>query len=104
MKVIKELSEMIEDELEGAEHYAKAALQNKIDHASLADVLYDISTQEMRHVNMLHDEVVKIIKSYREKNGDPPAAMMAVYDWMHNRQIDKAKEVKILQDQYVGKT
>lgn len=100
MKIIKELSEMIEDELEGAEHYAKCALHYKDDHPMLADVLYEISTQEMRHVNMLHDEVVKLIKSHREKHGEPPAVMMAIYDWQHNRQIEKSKEVKILQGQY----
>ena len=100
MKIIKELSEMIEDELEGAEHYAKCAIQYKSEYASLADVLYEISTQEMRHVNMLHDEVVKIIKIHRERDGDPPAAMLAVYEWLHKRQIEEAKEVKILQSQY----
>ena len=103
MKIIKDLSDMIADELDGAEHYAKYALQHKTDHPELASVLYDISKQEMHHVNALHDEVIKIIKEYREKHGEPPAAMQAIYDWQHARQIEDAKEVKILQDQYLDK-
>ena len=55
MKIIKALSEMIEDELKGAEHYVKCAIKNKVDNPALAETLYEISTQEMRHVNMLHD-------------------------------------------------
>ena len=100
MKIIKEISEMIEEELEGAEHYVECALQYKADNPSLADVFYEISTQEMRHVNMLHEEVVKVIKSYREKHGEPPETMMAIYDWQHERQIKKANEIKMLQTQY----
>lgn len=100
MKIIKELSDMIEDELEGAENYSKLAVRYKEDHPSLADTYHEISIQEMRHVNMLHDEVVKIIKSYRDSHGEPPAAMAAIYDWQHKRQIEKTKEVKILQSQY----
>jgi hypothetical protein len=49
---------------------------------------------------MLHDEVVKLIKAHRESHGDPPPAMMAIYEWQHNRQIEKMKEVKILQNQF----
>ena len=100
MKIIKELSEMIEDELDGAEKYAKSALCYKTDHPALANVFYEISTQEMRHVNMLHEEVVKVIKSHRESHGDPPPAMAAIYEWEHNRQIEKTKEIKMLQAQY----
>ena len=100
MKIIKDLSAMIEDELEGAENYAKYAIHHKADHPMLSDVLFEISNQEMRHVNMLHEEVVKLIKDYRDKHGEPPPAMQAIYDWMHNRQIEDAKGVKILQDQY----
>lgn len=100
MKIIKELSEMIEEELEGAENYAENALKYKSDFPSLADVLYEISTQEMRHVNMLHEEVSKLIRYHREKHGEPPPAMMAIYEWEHKKEIERAKVVKILQSQY----
>lgn len=100
MKIIKELSDMIEEELDGAEDYAKMAVHYKSEHPSLAATFYEISLQEMRHVTMLHDEVVKQIKSYREKHGDPPPAMQAIYDWQHNKQIEESKEVKMIQDQY----
>lgn len=100
MKIIKELEEMISEELEGAEHYAKCAIRYKLEYPMLADVLYEISTQEMRHVNMLHDEVAKLIKVYRDEHGEPPGMMKAVYDYLHEKHIDEAKEVKILQSQY----
>lgn len=100
MKVIKELIEMIDDELEGAEHYVKTALFYKHEHPGLANALYEISVQEMHHVSILHDEVVKVIKAYREKHGEPPAAMQAVYDWEHEKEIEESKEIKILQSHF----
>lgn len=100
MKIIKELSEMIEEELDGAENYVRHALMVKSEHPSLADVFYNISTQEMHHVDMLHDEVTKIIKAHREASGSPPEAMLAVYNWIHARQIEDSKAVKILQAEY----
>lgn len=100
MKIIKTLTDMIEDELEGAEHYAECALMYKEDHPQLANTLYEISTQEMRHVNLLHEEVVAVIKKHREANGEPPAAMLEIYEWVHIRQIEMAKEIKILQNQF----
>lgn len=100
MKVIKYLSEMIEDELEGAEHYVENAIKYKEEMPALAETLFEISTQEMRHVNMLHEEVVKIINRHREEHGEPPAAMKAIYEWEHKKEIDRAKEIKILQTQY----
>lgn len=102
MKIIKELSEMIDEELEGAENYAKMAAHYRVENPSLASVFYEISTQEMRHVTMLHDEVAKVIKAHRETHGEPPAAMMAIYDWEHKKQIEKANRVKVMQGQYRG--
>lgn len=102
MKIIKEISEMIEDELSGAKHYIEKALHCKDENPAIARVFYEISLQEMNHVNMLHGEVAKIIEQHRKEHGEPPAPMMAVYDYLHEKHIDKANKVKVYQAQYRG--
>ncbi len=94
MKIVQKLSDMIEDELEGACDYGKAAVKYKEENPVLAKTFYDIATQELQHVTMLHEQVVKIIEEYRKKEGEPPAAMMAVYNYLHEKQIEKANKAK----------
>lgn len=103
MKLIRELSEMIEDEVCDIKKYAKMADAVKEDHPQLANVLYTISTQEEGHQQMLHNEVVKIIAEYRKEHGEPPAAMLAVYEYVHKKHIDKLAEAKRYQDIYRSK-
>lgn len=100
MKVIRVLSDKIAEELCDARSYVKLALEYKEEYPELARTLYNISVQEMEHKNMLHNEVTEIIKRYRETKGEPPADMMAVYDYLHKEQIEKALEVKTLQTMY----
>ena len=100
MKLIQKLSEEIEDELKGAKCYIKFALELKSEYPDVAKTLYNISLQEMEHVKMLHDSVVDVIKDYREEHGDPPADMLAVYEYLHKQQIDKSAHVKILQTMF----
>lgn len=102
MTLIKKIADMIEDELEGAEHYAKCAVKYKDEHPTLAKTFYDISTDEMRHVGLLHGEVVAIIEEHRRTHGEPPASMLAIWDYLHEKHIDKSNEVRMLQSQYRG--
>ena len=100
MKIIEYISDKIEDEIEDASDYAKNAVAEKENNPWLGEILYTISTEESRHRQMLHDAVVRLIKEYRDRVGDPPADMLARYDYLHRRHIDAAGEAKAYQTLY----
>ena len=100
MKLIKKLEELIDDEICDVKKYAKMAAEVKSEYPALAQVLYTISTQEDTHQAAIHGEVVKIIEDYRKKHGEPPATMMAVYDFLHKRHIDNLADARRYQDVY----
>lgn len=100
MDIIKMLQPWVEDEIEDAKKYAMAAMQIKEHHPDIADALVEISTEEMGHMSRLHAALTKLIEAYRNEKGEPPASMLAVYDYLHKKQIAKAAEVKNLQAMY----
>ena len=100
MKIIEKLANEIEEELEDAEKYAMDAVFYKEENPMLAKTYWDMSNEEMRHADMLHEEVVGLIEKHRREHGEPPAPMQAVYDFLHKRNIEWAAEIKNIQSQY----
>lgn len=99
MEIIKQLVEKIDDELEDAEKYIKLACKNKENDSVLADTYYKLSLEEMNHMTLLHDQVVRIINDYKKSNTVPPG-MQTLYDYLHGRQIKWAAKIKAKQDGY----
>ena len=100
MEIIKKLSGMIREEIGDADKYAHCALTNKDSDKVLADTFYTLANEELKHMDILHAQVTRIIADYRKTKGDPPEGMMAVYDYLHKEQIDAVKDVKILLAMY----
>ena len=100
MKIIEKISERIDEEICDAKNYAMLALETKDDHPELSRTFYTISLQEMEHMRMLHSAAANLIAEYRRANGDPPDKMMAVYEYLHGKHIEKAAEATAIQAMY----
>lgn len=99
MEIIRRISEKIDEELHDAEKYIKCAYKVEDDYPQLADTYYQLSLEEMKHVTMLHDAVVRIIEDYK-RNHEVPESMQILYDYLHDRQIKWASKIKAKQEQY----
>lgn len=100
MKIIKILSEHIEDELEDACTYIKLALEYKDTEPEVAQLFYKLSGEEMEHMEALHKRVAACIERYKQAKGEAPAGMLALYEFLHKREIDKAENIVALQNLY----
>ena len=102
MKIIRCLSEKIEDEMDDAQEYIDLAMRWRQDEPETAELFYTLSVEEMGHMDKLHDEVAKLITAYREENGEPPKDMMTLYDYLHEKHIKRATEIRVKQGMYKG--
>ena len=100
MKKIEMLVDMIDEELSGAENYIRKALDYKEKDKELAETFCRLSGDEMTHVDTLHKQVAEIIMDYRRKNGEPPAVMEALYEYLHKRHMAKAEKITNMQNMY----
>lgn len=100
MKVIKCISEKIEDELNDAGEYIDLAMKWKSEEPDTADLFYELSEEEMKHMEKLHDEVTELINDYRKDHGDPPKEMMTLYEYLHEKHIKEATQIRIKQGMY----
>lgn len=100
MKEISLLMDRIDDELEGAHAYAALALEYKTQDPAVADLFSRLSDEEMGHMRSLHKAVERLIEGYRRQKGEPPAAMLAVYQHLHKKAIARAEQVGVLQSMY----
>lgn len=100
MKIIEKMSNLIEEEMEDAKNYANMALMYKESDKTLAEMYYNLSLDETKHSNIIHTHVVRIIDGYKNTGKEVPESMMAVYDYLHKKHIEKANEIKIAQNSF----
>lgn len=100
MLLIKEIIEKMDDTLEEAEFYAVHAKHHKEMHPNLADTYYKLGQEHLAHYMSLHTAVVAIINEHRRTKGEPPANMLAIWDFTHKKLIEEYEEIKKMLDSY----
>ena len=100
MKIIKCLSEKIEDELNDAEEYIEDAIKWKAEAPDAAELFYQLSLEEMGHMERLHKKMAEKIAEYKNTHGDPPPEMMTLYDYLHKQHMNKAMKIRVMQGMY----
>ena len=100
MQIIKCLSENIEETLDMAEANIKKAIMYKDEYPAVAQTFYNQSTILMNSIKDQHNVVVTLITDYKKEHGEPPAPMIAIYNYMHERHTSKAAAIKALQEMY----
>ena len=100
MKIIKCLSELIEEELVDAGKYIDLAMRWKQDEPEVANLFHTLSMEEMGHVDKLHKAVADKIMLYKNQVGEPPKDMQTLYDYLHEKHINHATEIRIKQGMF----
>lgn len=97
MKIIKCVAEKIEEELNDADNYIELAMEWKGEQPETAALFYQLSTEEMGHVDKLHADVARLISEYRQKTGEPPKEMLTLYNYLHEKHMAHAMEIRVKQ-------
>ena len=102
MKIIKAVSEKIEEELHDADAYIALAMSWKDEEPDTAKVFYELSLEEMGHVDKLHAAVTALISEYRQETGEPPKDMLTLYNYLHEKHVAEAMSIKVKQGMYLA--
>lgn len=100
MQLVKDIVEEIDDELCGAKKYVKMANKYKKEYPQIANMYYEMSLVEMTHVDKLHNAVVSLINDLKVKGVEIDSNMMAIYDYLHEKAIEKATKIKVMQEEF----
>lgn len=100
MKVLKDLISKSHDTLEEVEWYAEKAHTLHPTHKKLADVYIHVSEMHVDIYRQLHEQMMSLITTEKEKGTEIPAVMSAIWDYEHEKLIKELAEAKSLIDEY----
>lgn len=95
MHEIRYFAEGIREELDDAEKYAREAVKHAEDPDD-ANTYADLSRQELGHANRLYEMAARHIEKAKDAGIHPTEAEQAVWDWEHERMLDRTAHVKTL--------
>ena len=100
MDKLKLLFSLIDDELADAMKYAEKAMHCKGMNVPMAELFYSLSVEEIKHKNMLHNQLVKEMQNFIEENPEKELEVNAVYEVLNERQVEWENSIRTYQSSY----
>ena len=94
MDRLKLLFSLIDDELADSMKYGEKAMHYKDTSPTMAELFYALSLEEMKHKNMLHNQLVKEMHECIENHPEDDIAINAVYNLMNERQTEWENSIR----------
>ena len=94
MRHIKELTDKIKEELEGAKEYAEKYVEAKAKGDAIeADRRKEMTHDELKHASWIHEKAVKEIEEL-SKTHTPPPEMLERWKREHKEYVEKAAWIR----------
>lgn len=94
MRLIGKLAEQIEDELSGAEGYAKCAMEHKVSDRGLARMYASMAKTELSHAMDLHSHASKAAADAEKAGAAPSQEMIDTWAKTHEEMVERTAKVK----------
>jgi len=93
MRVIAELVDMLDEELEGAKDYSEKYLELKATNNSFSAKFKTLAEDELRHALVVHEYIVSKIDELKRVY-TAPVEMQEIWDKKHAKYIEKVAWLK----------
>lgn len=100
MERLKLLFSLIDDELADSMKYGVKAMRYKDTDSAMAELFYSLSLEEIKHKNMLHNQLIKEMEEYTKDYPEKEMEVNAVYDVLNERQVEWENSVRNYQSMY----
>lgn len=100
MEKIVTLVRKIGDEVRSADEYADLAANYKVTDRMEADTFHTIAMQKLGIADILHAQVVRIIKEEHAKGTKIPEGMEKAYDEIHKDKMKDVLRIRMQLDEY----
>lgn len=93
MRYIGELTDWIEEEIEGAENYAEKYLEFKVNGNPFAGKFKQMAGDELQHAMVIHELATGEIEKMKAVYA-PPVEMQEKWDKCHQKMVKKTEWIK----------
>lgn len=96
MHKMKELARDLNDEIKGAEHYAKMAAKFKASDTELCRAFHSMAKQELGHATTIYEQMSRFVRDAEAKDAAAKEGIQAIWEVVQEWTTEWMAHVRIM--------